>query len=155
MRKLAIFIIPLLILALIAGPTGCGEGEPPAPTPTPSPTATPVPTATQTNVDASYNGGEVEVAAGGTIIVTLESNPSTGFSWALAENTDEGVLEEAGNEFQIDDPADPPIVGAGGHEIWTFKALKKGTSTISMEYSRPWEGGEKGVQTFELTVVVE
>jgi len=111
--------------------------------------------ADEVNVDASYNGGKVEVAAGGNIIVTLESNPSTGFSWALSENTNEEVLQEAGNEFRIDNPTDPPLMGAGGHEIWTFNALKKGTSTISMEYSRPWEGGEKGVQTFELTVIVE
>ena len=111
--------------------------------------------ADEVNVDESYNGGEVKVAAGGKVIVTLESNPSTGFSWMLSEITSEGVLEEAGNEFQSDNTDNPPLVGAGGHEIWTFKALKKGTSTISMEYSRPWDGGEKGVETFELTVIVE
>ncbi len=109
--------------------------------------------AEEVNVDESYDGGEVEVAESGKVIVTLESNLSTGFRWELVENTDEGVLEAAGNKiYQL---VDGPMPGAGGHEIWTFKALKKGTSTISMEYSRPWEGGEKGVQTFELTVVVE
>jgi len=108
----------------------------------------------EVSVDASYDGTEVKVAVGGTVIVTLESNPSTGFSWALAGNSDEGVLQEVGHEYNPPE-GDPPLVGAGGHEVWTFQALEKGTSTISMEYSRPWEGGEKGVETFELTVVVE
>ena len=53
-----------------------------------------------------------------------------------------------------DEAGETPMVGAGGVENWTFKALAKGETTISMEYSRPWEGGEKAAQTFELTVVV-
>jgi len=47
------------------------------------------------------------------------------------------------------------LVGAPGKEVWTFKALKKGTTKIAMEYSQPWEGGEKGGWTFNLTVVVK
>jgi predicted secreted protein len=50
---------------------------------------------------------------------------------------------------------EPLRVGAGGKEFWNFKALKKGTSVLSMEYSRPWVGGEKGVNKFSLTVIVE
>lgn len=48
-----------------------------------------------------------------------------------------------------------PIVGAAGKEIWTFKALKKGKSTISMEYRRFWEKGAPPAKTFSLTVVVK
>ncbi len=36
-----------------------------------------------------------------------------------------------------------------------FKALKKGSSTIYLEYSRPWEGGEKGEWTCTVNVVVK
>jgi inhibitor of cysteine peptidase len=52
-------------------------------------------------------------------------------------------------------PAEGSMVGAPGKEIWTFKALKKGQSSISMEYSQPWEGGTKAAETFQLTVVVK
>ncbi|MCK4963826.1 MAG: protease inhibitor I42 family protein, partial [Dehalococcoidia bacterium] len=38
---------------------------------------------------------------------------------------------------------------------WTFKALKKGTSEISMEYRRPWEQGVQPAETFVLTVLVK
>ncbi|MCD6567992.1 MAG: protease inhibitor I42 family protein [Dehalococcoidia bacterium] len=52
-------------------------------------------------------------------------------------------------------PENTDMVGAPGKEVWTFEALEKGSSTISMEYSQPWEGGEKAAQTFSLTVVVK
>jgi len=52
-------------------------------------------------------------------------------------------------------PENKGLVGAPGEEVWTFKALKKGTSTIALEYSRPWEGGEKGEWTLNLTVIVK
>ena len=45
MRKLAIVLIPLLVLTLVFGALGCGKGEvTPTPTPTPVVTPTPVPT---------------------------------------------------------------------------------------------------------------
>jgi len=36
-----------------------------------------------------------------------------------------------------------------------FQTLEPGSSTIYLEYSRPWEGGEKGEWTFTLDVVVK
>ena len=105
------------------------------------------------SVDASYSGQQVEVAVGGSVIVTLESNASTGFQWVLVSIGDETVLEKVANTYEA--PEDTDMVGAPGKEIWTFKALKKGTSTISMEYSQPWENGTKAAETFNLIVVVK
>ena len=96
---------------------------------------------------------EVEIAVGGSLVVHLESNPTTGFKWELSEITDQMVLKQDGEPEFV--PPDEAIPGAGGKEIWTFKALSKGTSTISMEYSRPWEGGEKAEWTYTLTVIVK
>ncbi len=107
----------------------------------------------EVSVDESYNGKTVEIAVGGTLTVTLESNPTTGFQWELASISDQAVLEKQSNTFET--PEDTGMVGSPGKEVWTFRALKKGTSTISMEYGRPWEGGEKGVETFTLNVVIK
>lgn len=101
---------------------------------------------------------EVEVAAGDAFTITLCSNPSTGFQWSeSAQISDLTILEETGHEFVAPEAegSKPPAPGTPGKEVWTFKALKKGTSTISLEYSRPWEGGEKGEWTFVLTVTVK
>jgi len=107
----------------------------------------------QVSVDASYSGQQVEVAVGGSLTVTLESNASTGFQWELVRISDEAVLKKTANTYEA--PEDTDMVGAPGKEIWTFKALKKGTSTISMEYSQPWPNGTKAAETFDLTIVVK
>jgi predicted secreted protein len=48
-------------------------------------------------------------------------------------------------------------VGAGGKEIFTFKALMDGTCTISLGYGPPQEQGEEvtPIQTFDLTIDVQ
>ena len=107
----------------------------------------------EVSVDESYDGKQVEIAADGTLTVTLESNQTTGFQWELTSISDQNVLEKQSNTYEA--PEDTGMVGAPGKEVWTFKALKKGTSTISMEYSRPWDDGEKGAETFTLNVVVK
>lgn len=97
---------------------------------------------------------QVEVGAGGTLTVTLCSNQTTGFMWSeTAQISDQSVLQQTDHRFVP--PEAEGVVGAAGREVWTFNALKKGTSTVSVEYSRPWEGGEKGEWTFNLTVTVK
>jgi len=99
---------------------------------------------------------EVEVAVDGSLTVTLCSNPTTGFQWSeAAQISDQTILQQTGHQLVMPKAEPPPPPGTPGQEIWTFKALKEGTSTISMEYSRPWEGGEKGEWTFVLTAVVK
>jgi inhibitor of cysteine peptidase len=103
------------------------------------------------NVDSSYSGKQVELSVGQTLVVTLASNVTTGYSWSLTGISDESVLQKSGNEYIA---PTTNLVGAGGQDVWTFKALKKGTSTISMGYSRPWETDTPPIETFGLTVVV-
>ncbi len=122
------------------------------------------PTPKQVSVEASADdlmklqhiSQEVEVAVDGSLTVTLFSNPTTGFLWSeSAQISDQTVLEQTDHKFVPPPERPEPVVGEAGKEVWTFKALKKGTSTISMEYSRPWEGGEKGAWTFVLIVIVK
>ena len=99
---------------------------------------------------------EVTVNAGDSFTLTLGSNPTTGFTWPdEAQIGDQTVLQQTDHKLVVPESEPPPPPGTPGKEVWTFKALKKGTSEVSMEYSRPWEGGEKGVWTFTLTVVVK
>jgi inhibitor of cysteine peptidase len=104
------------------------------------------------NVDASYSGKQVELSVGQSLVVTLDSNASTGYSWSLSRNSDDSVLNNTGNEYVAPQTA---LVGASGKEELTFKALKKGTSSISMVYSRSWETDTPPAKTFDLTVAVK
>jgi inhibitor of cysteine peptidase len=123
-----------------------------------------LPTSKQVSVDVSCDdfmkqqhiSQEVEVAVDGSLTVTLCSNPTTGFLWVeSAQISDQTVLQQTDHRFVSPVSEPPPPPGTPGQQVWTFQALKKGTSTISMEYSRPWEGGEKGEWTFVVTVTVK
>jgi len=101
---------------------------------------------------------EAGVAVGDLLVVTLCSNPTTGFQWSEnAEIGDAAVLEQLSHEFiapKGSDKKNPPP-GASGKEVWTFRALTGGTTNVSMEYSQPWQDGEKGAWTFALAVTVD
>ena len=82
-------------------------------------------------------------------MVTLPSDPRTGYSWS-SWVSDETILQQSDHEYIGQ-------VGAGGKEIFTFKALMEGTCTISLGYGLPQEQGEEGtpIQTFDLTIDVQ
>lgn len=96
---------------------------------------------------------EVEIAKGENLVVTLFSNGTTGFSWdENAQIADMDIIQQLKHDV-ID--AETNVLGAAGAEQWTFQAKNAGKTTVHLEYSRPWEGGEKGVWTFDLTVTVK
>jgi len=99
----------------------------------------------------------VEVAVGETFTVNLCSNASTGFRWMeMADISDPGVVAQVSHtDSYPSENSDPLPPGTPGSQIWTFKALKGGISTLSFEYSRDWEGGEKAAWTFVLSVAVQ
>ncbi len=95
----------------------------------------------------------VEMNKGDTLTLTVGSNPTTGFSWA--EQTvigDAAIIAQTQHEF-IQPTSN--AVGAAGKDVWTFQALKSGTTQISSEYSRPWVGGEKAEWTIAVKVTVK
>lgn len=104
------------------------------------------------SVNESSSGKQVELFVGGILTVTLDSNATTGYSWELTGISDTGVLEKTDNKYEAPTSG---LMGAGGKEVWTFKALKAGTTTLSMDYSQPWVGGQKGSNSFSLTIVVK
>lgn len=102
-----------------------------------------------------YISREAEVSLGDSFTVTLCSNPTTGFQWEEATIGDQAVLEQVSHEFVGPESNPPPPPGTPGQDVWVFKTLKQGASAISIDYSRPWEGGEKGEWTFVPSVVVD
>ncbi len=109
-------------------------------------------------ISAEHISKEVEVNTGDEFKVILCYNPSTGFQWSeSAAIGDTSVIEQTDYRFVSPKAKGkkPAAPGTPGQGMWTFKALTEGTTTISMEYSQPWEGGEKGEWTFNLTVVVK
>jgi inhibitor of cysteine peptidase len=98
----------------------------------------------------------IEVTAGKEFTISLDSNRSTGFGWQLAKPLDKTIVKSVKNDYQ-DVPRDPdnPIVGSPGKEVWTFKALKSGKTTIEFKYVRAWEKDKAPEKTKSIPVVVK
>ncbi|MBA7525851.1 hypothetical protein ES705_18009 [subsurface metagenome] len=104
-------------------------------------------------IEHPYVSKEVELAADDSFTVILGSNRTTGFQWSeSAQIDDQSVLEQLAHRFV---PPEEDTPGAAGKEVWTFRALKEGSTEVSMEYSRPWEGGKEVEWTFRLIVIVK
>lgn len=95
--------------------------------------------------------GPIEVKKGSEFSVGLDSNPTTGYSWRLACPLDGSVVALVGSEYER---RGTPRIGAGGEEVWTFRAVGWGKTGIEFEYSRPWEKDRPPAEkkTFEVTV---
>ena len=92
-----------------------------------------------------------EVKVGQEFNITLESNPTTGYQWQLANSLNETILEFIGSEYK---PSESGLIGSGGEETWTFRAVNSGTTEISLKYVRPWETDVLPIkeQTFAIIV---
>ncbi|MFH1662810.1 MAG: protease inhibitor I42 family protein [Chloroflexota bacterium] len=71
------------------------------------------------------------------ILIALDSNPTTGYSWQAS--FDETMIELVEETYELGEFAEQGLIGAGGTELFCFKALKKGEVEIMMVYKRSWE----------------
>jgi len=110
------------------------------------------PSANTVDVNEADNGGQIELEQGKLLVVTLESNPSTGYQWELVENN-ESVLKQFGQKGYKPAETSNPRVGGGGWEIFRFKAVSTGQTTLEFVYRRPWEDAEP-LKTFYIQVTV-
>ena len=100
------------------------------------------------------DGTSVSLGDGGTLIVVLVSNASTGYSWRVAGDLPD-ILSQEGDSVYVPPGSTSPVAGAAGNEKFTFKAAKTGEATLKLEYVRPFETGVPPEKTFEVTVKVE
>jgi inhibitor of cysteine peptidase len=91
------------------------------------------------------------VTRGEEFIVTLESNPTTGYQWRLAQPLDEKVLKLIKSNYQ---PDRLDLTGSPGRERWAFLAVSSGQATLSFEYVRPWEKNVPPARVARFRIVV-
>jgi len=100
---------------------------------------------------AADNGNSVATQIGGRLAITLDSNPSTGYSWQL-RRMKRAILQPQG-EPEYTPPAQP-LPGAGGQHTFEFVAVAAGRSTITLVYKRSFEPNAAPAQTFTIYVTV-
>lgn len=96
----------------------------------------------------------VDLAAGSSLVLSLCSNPSTGFRWSDAASSDPAVASVSAWAYQ-ELPSESGMTGVAGAEHLTVDAHATGAAVITASYDQPWEGGEKGAWSLELTVNVD
>jgi inhibitor of cysteine peptidase len=98
--------------------------------------------------------GPVSLKVGQTLVVTLPSNPSTGYSWTVSGAPDSAVLTQEGDITYT--PSNPDVVmpGSGGSETVRFTATAAGTTKLVLDYRRPWETDVPPVDTVTIDVTV-
>jgi inhibitor of cysteine peptidase len=108
--------------------------------------------ATPVQVTAADAGRQIVLRTGQKLVVQLESNRSTGYSWSLAEPKSQ-ILVSAGKPSYKQPSKGRP--GAGGLETWTFMATKAGHEQLKLEYRRPWEKNLAPAKTIQFNVWVK
>lgn len=131
MANIRTISILILVLALLAGASGCRPQT--------------------VRLEAGGNGRPVELAVGARLLVALPGNPSTGYTWEVKEGA-APILELVGEPAFTSD--DPDLIGAGGTLTLTFRAIQPGTTTLVLVYHRPWETDVEPLDTFSVTVTV-
>jgi inhibitor of cysteine peptidase len=110
------------------------------------------PQAASLSLNADSNDKQVEIKSGGEITITLDGNPSTGYTWE-AKDLDTSMFEVVGDP--VFTSSNPDLIGSGGALALTFKTLKAGTSTLMLIYHRPWETDVEPIDTFSVSVTVK
>jgi inhibitor of cysteine peptidase len=97
------------------------------------------------------DGGKRELKAGQRVLVLLNGNPTTGYTWQVDSKVDSKVLRQIGEPGFHQDAG---LTGAGGIESVLFEAAGPGATTLSLSYARPWETGSSPEKTFTVHVTV-
>lgn len=95
----------------------------------------------------------ITIAVGNTLIVQLGSNYTTPYRWNPDTKIgDPSVIKQLSHAFE--QPTSDAL-GAPGTEVFTFTALKPGTTTVSTAYSSFVGKDAKPACTYTLNVTVQ
>jgi inhibitor of cysteine peptidase len=109
-------------------------------------------TTSETSITIAEHEKQINVKAGGEFKIIIEANPTTGYHWEIVGALDESMMQFVSRDYRASEPA---LIGSGGNDVWVFKALAAGTSTITLGYYPPSNDPVEPEQTIEITIVAE
>ncbi len=128
-----------------AAPVVPQPSTPPAAEPTSAP-ATPQ----QIQVTEADQGKNIMLNPGDSLVITLVSNPSTGYAWEV-KPVDHAVLALIGEPaFK----ADSDSLGAPGKTTLNFQTAASGSQALTLLYRRSFEKNAQPLKTFTINVTV-
>ena len=115
----------------------------------------------QKNIFLMSKGDEthITVNAPGEFSIKIESNPTTGYSWALQPLKEEEETLMKFKKQKVEEPGEESqkqrLLGAPTYEIFTFEALAPGEAVIRLHYRRPWEKDVPPIKKHKVIVTIE
>jgi len=118
-------------------------------------------------VPFTLESGTITVPRGKRFLLSLDSNPTTGYSWQIAGSQDalklsDGSLEVTHCKY-ITKPHEKGMLGVGGNEIWALTVpqdARLGEASLPIKYVQPWmedtyltEEGAKDAKLIKVQVV--
>ncbi len=101
-------------------------------------------------VTEANQGKNYTLNMGDSLVIVLDSNPSTGYAWVV-KSVDKPVLSLAGEPvFKVDSGK----LGAPGKTTLTFKTVSSGFQVLTLLYQRPFEKDAQPLKTFTINVTV-
>jgi len=106
---------------------------------------------TSITIKKQDNGKEITVKPGDIFCVELEEMGAAGYSW-FADNLNTEYLEILSKKTKLisECKLGGPVLG-----VWMFRAKKKGSAEINLDYYRVWEGKEKATEHFSIKLLIQ
>jgi inhibitor of cysteine peptidase len=95
----------------------------------------------------------MKVRLGKEFTISLEANPTTGYTWDA--DYDAHFLQLKEKKFKFLAPQGPESVrplGSPGKAVFTFIPIKTGQTAIKMLYRRPWEKAPAQEEAFTVII---
>lgn len=99
-------------------------------------------------IGKNNRGNSFDIPQGSIVLIRLEENPTTGYTWEISE-IDSRVVELQDSEYI---GASETALGAGGLRIFTFEAKSPGETQVSLKLRQEWGPEESAIKHFEVTL---
>jgi inhibitor of cysteine peptidase len=136
-------ILFLLLAAILC--TGCASSSF-----TPTPTLPPTAETRNTLPEPTDHIELITVKSGETFDLLVPFNSSTGYHWEILPELDVDLVAFVEQGYI---PEEPVMPGSGGMDVWTFRAVNTGDTTIVLGYYPPGEDTDpEETVTFSIRV---
>jgi inhibitor of cysteine peptidase len=97
------------------------------------------------------SGTDIDLTSNALLIVKLNSNPSTGYSWTVTGDPSPLKLQKTSFRKNTNKSG---IMGASGTATFQLSANSSGIATLTLVYRRSWEYNMPPMKTFTVRVNV-
>ncbi|MBN1955444.1 MAG: protease inhibitor I42 family protein, partial [Anaerolineae bacterium] len=137
-RLIAVLLVASTAMALLGGIQHATASQSPTP-----------PNPGEIQLNERDAGRHVTLTGDDVIVLSLDSNLSTGYGWQVQE-MNARVLRQVG---QAEWQPTSTLIGAPGKQVFRFVGIGAGQTTLSLVYRRPWEDAP-ALETFSIQVEV-